>query len=105
MQSDESSVSLPPLQISDRSPSYRLRLRLDLRRIPRTSVRSAGIRRLDTLDSGDGNDDVSGGLGADTIDAGAGGDTLTGGGGSDSLDGGDDGDTLSGGTGIRSTVR
>lgn len=51
------------------------------------------------VETGDGDDDITGGSGDDTIDAGDGDDDVEGGDGDDTLDGGDGSDTIAGGEG------
>lgn len=54
---------------------------------------------LDTLSGGDGNDTIQGEGDSDLIDGGAGADSLDGGSGNDTIYGGDDGDTIVAGSG------
>ncbi|MEM6940019.1 MAG: Hint domain-containing protein [Pseudomonadota bacterium] len=56
-----------------------------------------GSNNADRVDAGDGNDSVTGGSGWDTLTGGAGNDTMTGDGGSDRLEGGTGDDSLDGG--------
>ena len=56
------------------------------------------------VDSGAGDDTITGGAGDDTFAAGAGDDTIAGGAGADSIDGGEDDDSLLGGAGADTIV-
>jgi Ca2+-binding RTX toxin-like protein len=68
------------------------------------ALTATGTSAADTLVSGAGADNLSGGDGNDSISSGAGADTINGGGGDDTLDGGAGSDSISGGGGTDSLI-
>jgi Ca2+-binding RTX toxin-like protein len=66
---------------------------------PFTPFTCGSSPNADTLEAGQGNDQLSGGEGADTLRGGSGNDSIDGGAGSDFVEGGPDNDILSGGAG------